>query len=154
MKRIELFEEGLFFTFVIDGKKLFLAISPLNVPFREANSRSIPLPPCDDLSEDSFSFCGYEDTGNQTGRAVTLSFIRDPDGTVLKLIFQFQKGCGAVSISVSGTNGDEAPFPQLRPFRSLLENCLEGISYSVREDGSELFSLSEDIILNEKEVCL
>lgn len=148
MKRIEIFEEGFFLTFVIDGGKAFVVKAPMNSPCIGMHDL-IPLPPVFGSTED-FWFDGYEDTGNQTGRAVTLSFLRQSGGMSAKVVFQFCKGRGAMKVSVTVKSPCGICSPQILRFSELFENCLEGVEHSLSEDSSEQFSLKND--LNEKEV--
>ena len=148
MKRIELFEEGFFLSFVIDGGKAFAVKAPMNSPCI-GNYDLIPLPPVSG-GEENFVFDGYEDTGNQTGRAVTLSFLRQSDGMSAKVIFQFCKGHREMNVSTAFQCFCDTLPPHTLRFSELFENCLEGVEHSSSGEGSELFSLIHD--LNEKEV--
>lgn len=142
MKRIELFEEGFFLTFIIKEEKAYIAKASLTAPF----SASIPELAALPLAADEYVFSGYEDTGNQTGRAVTLLFDRPDDGTKAEVRFQFYKGLGKMSIT-RVFYGEAVP--DAVSFYKVLENRLDGVEYSVCEDGSESFILAHDLIEKE-----
>ena len=136
MKRIEVFEEGFFFTFIIDKDTAYLSSSSVTAPYSERKPELMQLPQMND-TDSRFRFVDYEDSGNQTGREVTLHFCSDDDIAVV--VFQFYRGERAVSIKVSYSDLNDPAVPET-PFR-VLSDKQPAVIYSANDDGSEVFRL-------------
>ena len=137
MKRIELYEEGFFFTFLIEGKDAYIAAAPIAAPYNDLQSEAVLLPTLEKSSDRVFEFCDYEDTGNQIGRIITLMFRRIEDGRSAFVSIQFVRGCRRADISVGWSDSSVKTDIKAFSFRYVFEKYADCVSFTVREDGAE-----------------
>ena len=107
MKRIEIFEEGFFLTFITEDGKAFAADAPLDRPFSEDKASFTPLPLLTGSVDYPMKLTGFTDTGSQAGRAITLSFCSPSGEITAETEFQFYKGEGILraATTVTGCSG-------------------------------------------------